>query len=79
MVGLGTALILLVPFSFFGTPAGNPSADGPVHHASLALVLAQPRVCHPLSDVAEETFFRAWRQLRLGPWGPIASTVLWSG
>ena len=57
MVGLGIGLILFVPFSFLGTSAGNPSAYGPVNHASLALVLAQLLVCYPLTVVAEETFF----------------------
>jgi len=79
MVGLGVGFILFVPFSFLGTSAGNPSAYGPVRHASLALVLAQLLVCYPLTVVAEETFFRGWLQPRLGPWGPISSALLWSG
>ena len=48
MVGLGVGAILFVPFSFLGTSAGNPSAYGSVHHASLVLILAQLLVCYRL-------------------------------
>jgi hypothetical protein len=78
VAGIAVAIVLYLPLSFLGTSAGNPSAYGSVHRASLALLLSQLLVCYPITVFAEETFFRGWLQPRLGPWGPIASALLWS-
>ena len=79
VAGIVVAVVLYLPLSFLGTSAGNPSAYGPVHRVSLALVLSQLLICYPLTVFAEESFFRGWLQPRLGPWGPISSALLWSG
>jgi membrane protease YdiL (CAAX protease family) len=61
-----------------GSSAGSASSFGTVHHAGLALGLAELLVRYPLTVMAEETFFRGWMQPRLGSDGPVLAALLWA-